>query len=543
MAKNEATLLIRIKQAGGEILTKMGSALESVAEKAMYVATAVIGFGAAAIASYKEAEQASNELTQSMINQGIYTTDLKAKYDAMASSLEKTTTFGDDAITSAQAQLQAYLGQTEVTEDLVKATLDLATAKGIDLKSASDLIGKTISTETNALMRQGIEIDNTATKNEKLAQVISQVSAKYGGQAEAAAKGLGALEQLKNTADNFLEAVGERLAPFITFFTRQLNDFTNSLINNANFMRGIESVINGVSVSFVYLKNFVLGAAEALGTGLGGALEASALLLQGKFSQAKDMAMLAMEEIKTGTIERVATMNEELAMLEDLKQQKDEEQRLAEETKIQQSLERKQAIKDSADQTAFTKEQLYQAKMLGIELKKSEDLKKLDEARVAARRDTLNTIASLQSANNSTLAAIGKAAGITQIAIDTPIAISKALAAFPPPFNFAAAGLVGAAMAAQAARIAGVPLAEGGIVKATNGGIPAIIGEGGQDEAVIPLDRAGEFGMGGGGVTVNFNGPIMGNESQAQEFAIAIDRQLLKLRQSNQSVAFDTGVI
>ena len=34
-------------------------------------------------------------------------------------------------------------------------------------------------------------------------------------------------------------------------------------------------------------------------------------------------------------------------------------------------------------------------------------------------------------------------------------------------------------------------LAEGGIVKATPGGTPAIIGEGGQDEAVIPLDRMG----------------------------------------------------
>lgn len=542
MAKNEATLLIRIKQAGGEILNKLGDALGFVAEKAAYVGTAIVAFGTAAIASYKEAEQASNELSQAMINQGVYTTELKAKYDAMASALEKTTTFGDDAITSAQAQLQVYMGQTQVTEDLVRATLDLATAKKIDLKSAADLIGKTISTETNALSRQGIEIDNTASKNEKLAQVIQQVSSRYGGQAEAAAKGLGALEQLKNTADNFLEAVGERLAPFISFFTTQLIGFTNSLINNANFMKNVETVINGLSVSFVYLKNFVMGAAEALGTGLAGALEASSLLLQGKFSQAKDVALMAMDEIKTGTIERVATMNEELAMLEQLKQENDEQLRLAEEAKIQESLQRKQEIKDNADRTAFTKEQQYQAKLLGIELKKNEDLKKLDEARVAARASSLNTIATLQSANNSTLAAIGKAAGITQIAIDTPVAISKALAAFPPPFNFAAAGLVGAAMAAQAARIAGVPLAEGGIVKATSGGMPAIIGEGGQDEAVIPLDRAGEFGLGGGGVTINFNGPIMGNESQAQELAIAIDKQLLKLRQSNQSVAFDSGV-
>jgi len=98
-------------------------------------------------------------------------------------------------------------------------------------------------------------------------------------------------------------------------------------------------------------------------------------------------------------------------------------------------------------------------------------------------------------------------------------------------------------MAAQAARIAGVPLAEGGIVMPRPGGTQAIIGEAGQAEAVIPLDRAGEFGVGGGGTTINFNGPIMANESQAEEFARAIDKQLLKLRQSNQSLAFDTDVI
>jgi hypothetical protein len=82
--------------------------------------------------------------------------------------------------------------------------------------------------------------------------------------------------------------------------------------------------------------------------------------------------------------------------------------------------------------------------------------KEAAQIKIANQRDTFSTIATLSSSNNKSLAAIGKAAGITQIAIDTPVAISKALAAFPPPFNFAAAGLVGAAMAAQAARIAGV---------------------------------------------------------------------------------------
>jgi hypothetical protein len=47
-------------------------------------------------------------------------------------------------------------------------------------------------------------------------------------------------------------------------------------------------------------------------------------------------------------------------------------------------------------------------------------------------------------------------------------------------------------------------LADGGIVKASPGGTLALIGEGGQDEAVIPLDRMG--GMGGNNVTIHVNG-------------------------------------
>jgi hypothetical protein len=54
----------------------------------------------------------------------------------------------------------------------------------------------------------------------------------------------------------------------------------------------------------------------------------------------------------------------------------------------------------------------------------------------------------------------------------------------------------------------GVPkipmLADGGIVKASPGGTLALIGEGGQDEAVIPLDRMGS--MGGGDVNIYVNG-------------------------------------
>ena len=130
--------------------------------------------------------------------------------------------------------------------------------------------------------------------------------------------------------------------------------------------------------------------------------------------------------------------------------------------------------------------ELAMAKATNDSKKKIDDLRlkqeqDLNRDRINNQGDTFATISTLAQSNNNSLAAIGKAAGITQIAIDTPVAISKALAAFPPPFNFVAAGLVGTAMAAQASRIAGIKFEHGGIVKGnsmTGDGIQARVNSG-----------------------------------------------------------------
>ena len=74
---------------------------------------------------------------------------------------------------------------------------------------------------------------------------------------------------------------------------------------------------------------------------------------------------------------------------------------------------------------------------------------------------TLNYISTLQTAKSKELQAIGKAAAVTTATIDGFLAVQRALASFPPPFNFIAAGLVGAATAANVAGIVGIPLAKG----------------------------------------------------------------------------------
>ncbi len=65
-------------------------------------------------------------------------------------------------------------------------------------------------------------------------------------------------------------------------------------------------------------------------------------------------------------------------------------------------------------------------------------------------------------------------------------------------------------------------LADGGIVKATPGGILANIGEGGKDEAVIPLDKLNEMGNSTGAapqITINLDGIMASSRSDLRTVA------------------------
>lgn len=89
------------------------------------------------------------------------------------------------------------------------------------------------------------------------------------------------------------------------------------------------------------------------------------------------------------------------------------------------------------------------------------------EQRLAGTRTMLDTLASLQGSSNKKLAALGKAAAIAQATIDGVLAVQKALASAPPPFNFIQAAIVGAVAAANVASIAG--MADGGMVTGPGG--------------------------------------------------------------------------
>ncbi len=88
----------------------------------------------------------------------------------------------------------------------------------------------------------------------------------------------------------------------------------------------------------------------------------------------------------------------------------------------------------------------------------------LYEKRLASTSEFFGNLATLANSSNHTLAAIGKAAGIAQATIDGVVAVQKAWASAPFPFNLPAVAATTVAVAANVATIAGVGFADGGYV-------------------------------------------------------------------------------
>jgi hypothetical protein len=90
-----------------------------------------------------------------------------------------------------------------------------------------------------------------------------------------------------------------------------------------------------------------------------------------------------------------------------------------------------------------------------LQMKARADLE-YQSIRSAQASEFFGNLATLSSSGNKRIAAIGKTAAVAQATIDGYLAVQKALASAPPPYNYALAAAVGVAAAANVAKIMGV---------------------------------------------------------------------------------------
>lgn len=228
MAANEVAILVRAKDEASKVFKDVQSNASTMS-KGLKVAggVAAVGIGAAGFALAGFVKQAAAEqvgierLRVALKNTGASWDTYEKRIDEVVVAGEKLA-FSDDQIRDSLSALTAATGDVDEAIRRQEIAMDLARGTGLDLATASKLVGKVSEENTQVLKRYGIELKEGATEQEALAEI----QAKFAGQSEAFAETSTAKwEIFNNQMDNIKETIGTALLPVVTTLGEELGDF------------------------------------------------------------------------------------------------------------------------------------------------------------------------------------------------------------------------------------------------------------------------------------------------------------------------------
>lgn len=502
---------------------------------AAFTVRKIFEFAKASITAFDEQEKAITKLTTAL---GGYSDALINQ----ASSLQAVTRYGDEVTIDAQALLATYgLSEKQILK-LIPAIQDMASATGMDLSSAADLAGKSITSSTNALSRYGIDIDMTGTSTERLASLTESLTKRFEGQAVAAGNtGAGGLAKLSNKMGDLSENIGRGIVNF-PLFTSAVN-LANKALDVAMRITGgaseeykqlaenIEQKSLPALIDFNEELKETLKIAPVVGMTLS-AIATPSFSDPGKIKDIIESFKLVKAEADAAAVDissSVSKINQ--AISKDSKKPKDKDIIDNAEPKDKEPLDRITGL--SIDELISFENNLH-GKLIDIDANRTEEERKEAEkrkqiaydesmAKLAAMSMLFGGFASL-AAHSKNLGALAKGLAITQALIDTYAGAQSAFtqtARFAPvPFAFAAAAGAVAFGLSNVARIksqkfqSGTVFGNGG---STTDNIPAMLSPGEQVLSGRDVNRLGGLarlqaaineGGASGAVTMIFNNPI-----------------------------------
>jgi hypothetical protein len=118
--------------------------------------------------------------------------------------------FTDEQIRSSLSNLTAVTGDVNKAMELNSAAMDLSRGKGIDLATASQIVGRVAEGNVGILKRYGIVLEDGATATEALGALHQ----KFGGQAEAYGNSTaGSIFKVKDSISEWRESIGYATGP------------------------------------------------------------------------------------------------------------------------------------------------------------------------------------------------------------------------------------------------------------------------------------------------------------------------------------------
>jgi hypothetical protein len=164
-----------------------------------------------------------------------------------ASRQQQVTAFGDEETITAMSLVGAYTDNEDAIKRVTIAAMDLASAKGMDLNTAIDLVSKSVFSSTNALSRYGVTIEGDIGSTERLTMATGNLAKMYGGQAQEQAKTM--TKQLKSAGDasgDAAESLGRLLSPAIISMAKGWKGAAEAVTEYADTLRLSSTTLNGI---------------------------------------------------------------------------------------------------------------------------------------------------------------------------------------------------------------------------------------------------------------------------------------------------------
>lgn len=246
--------------------TTLAGIVAKGAELASKAIGAFIGNFTAGITEAAEFEKATTRLANSLALSGNFSQEAQKDIEDYIGTMEQLSGIDDAVIAGNLAMLSSLTRlDTEGLKRAQSAAVDLSAALGIDLNTATSLIGKAANGNVAAFGRYGIQLEKTGNNVRDFENALSTLENRFGGAASGAMKTFsGALLGAQNNIGNFFQALGQTVAqnPVVVAAIAEVSKIFGELTNAAT--KGGPAIKEAVAQILIGVIEFAKTSVQAL---------------------------------------------------------------------------------------------------------------------------------------------------------------------------------------------------------------------------------------------------------------------------------------
>lgn len=183
---------------------------------------AILGGGALFKKSIDEAinqQNAINDLNRALAASGQFTAKASEDFQSFASSIQGSSSFSDDFVLKNTALIQSLARlDSDGLKRATRAAVDFSSALGIDLETASRLVGKAASGNIDTFIKYGVAIKKGADSAETFSNALKELENRFGGAAASKLNTFeGQLQRASNAFGDIFEGIGGGLTKSTVF--------------------------------------------------------------------------------------------------------------------------------------------------------------------------------------------------------------------------------------------------------------------------------------------------------------------------------------